>query len=193
MARPREFDTDKALEAAMQAFWQKGYTATSMADLMDAMGLQKGSIYKAFGNKHALYLTVLRNYLQKGFFSLKSHMEQASTPLAAIEAFLNSAVRTCAVSPQKGCFAINSVVELGPHDDETLQCLNDHFANIKQLVADTIQAGQTQQLIRTDTPAAELAEYLVTVQMGIVSSSKHQHTVEAKAKVASFALAQVAA
>ncbi|MEM8487054.1 MAG: TetR/AcrR family transcriptional regulator [Bacteroidota bacterium] len=193
MARPREFDIDTALKAAMETFWLKGYTATSMADLMDAMGLQKGSIYKAFGNKHALFLSALRNYLQTAFFSLKSRMDQATTPLEAIEVFLGNAVQTCSMSPRKGCFALNTVVELGPHDDETLQCLNDHFANIRQLVTQTIQAGQAQQLMRSDTPAHELAEYLMTVQIGIVSSAKHAHSVEAKAKVAGFALAQVTA
>ena len=193
MARPREFDIDEALEAAMQTFWLKGYTATSMADLMQAMGLQKGSIYKAFGSKHALFLAALRSYLRGALSSLKSRMAQADTPLEAIQLFLHSAVRTCAMNPDKGCFALNSVIELLPNDNESRQCLDDHFANVKQLVAETVQNGQAQQMLRGDTPAEELAEYLVTVQLGIVSSAKHQHSIEAKDKVASFALAQVTA
>ncbi len=193
MARPREFDIDDALEAAMETFWLKGYTATSMADLMDAMGLQKGSIYKAFGSKHALFLAALRSYMRSALSSLKTRMDQAGNPLEAIEFFLHSAVRTCALNPEKGCFALNSVIELMPNDDESRRCLDDHFSNVKQLVTETVRAGQTQQLLRADTPAEELAEYLVTVQLGIVSSAKHQHAIEAKNKVARFALAQVTA
>ena len=63
VGRPREFDVDKALDAAMQAFWAKGYEATSMADLMAATGLHKGSIYGAFGDKHALFVEALTRYL----------------------------------------------------------------------------------------------------------------------------------
>ena len=59
MARPREFDIDEALSAAMTAFWERGFAATSLADLMDATGLQKGSIYKAFGSKHELFMQAL--------------------------------------------------------------------------------------------------------------------------------------
>ena len=63
MARPREFDIDHVLNAAMHAFWQRGYEATSLADLMEATGLQKGSLYKAFGDKHSLFMQALNRYL----------------------------------------------------------------------------------------------------------------------------------
>lgn len=62
MARPREFDVDKVLDAAMAAFWTKGYEATSLADLTSAMGLSKSSFYKAFGSKRALFLTIMDRY-----------------------------------------------------------------------------------------------------------------------------------
>ena len=63
MSRTREFDTDQVLDAAMQTFWRHGYEATSLADLMDATGLQKGSIYKACGDKHSLFVATLQRYL----------------------------------------------------------------------------------------------------------------------------------
>lgn len=62
MARPREFDTDDALEAAMQVFWQHGYQAASLPDLLDGMGLTRGSLYKAFHDKKNLFLQVLDRY-----------------------------------------------------------------------------------------------------------------------------------
>ena len=62
VGRPREFDLEEALDAAMQAFWAHGYESTSMADLMLAMDLQKGSIYKAFGDKHSLFIQALRRH-----------------------------------------------------------------------------------------------------------------------------------
>ena len=62
MARPHEFDMDVALDATMSAFWTKGYDATSMTDLVRATGLQKGSIYKAFDDKHDLFMKSLTRY-----------------------------------------------------------------------------------------------------------------------------------
>ncbi len=191
MARPREFDIDQALEAAMNAFWTKGYTATSMADLMEAMSLQKGSIYKAFGNKHQLFLAALQHYLSSAFFSLKSRMDQAENPVESLKIFLHGAVETCKLHPNKGCFALNTVIELGPHDPETSTCVEKHFANIRTLVGELVARGQQAGLIRQDTPASDIAEYLITVQLGIVSSSKHQKSIDEKKRVADFALSQI--
>ena len=63
MARPREFDMDEALDAAISTFWTQGYEATSMTDLMEATGLHKGSLYKAFDDKHDLFMKSLSRYL----------------------------------------------------------------------------------------------------------------------------------
>ncbi len=62
MARPREFDIDQALDGAMAVFWTKGYEGSSLADLLDAMGIARGSLYKAFKDKHAIYLAALDRY-----------------------------------------------------------------------------------------------------------------------------------
>ncbi|HRV92857.1 MAG TPA: helix-turn-helix domain-containing protein, partial [Anaerolineae bacterium] len=59
MARPREFDENEVLDKAMDLFWQKGYEATSIQELLTAMGISRGSLYDAFGDKHALFLAVL--------------------------------------------------------------------------------------------------------------------------------------
>ena len=60
MARPKEFHVDEALQSALEVSWRKGYAATSMQDLVAAMGIQKASLYATFGDKHQLYLTALR-------------------------------------------------------------------------------------------------------------------------------------
>ncbi len=62
MARPRQFDEEKVIESLMNVFWEKGYQATSMQDLVAASGLLKGSLYGAFGDKHAMYLAALKHY-----------------------------------------------------------------------------------------------------------------------------------
>ena len=69
VGRPREFDVEQVLEAAMQAFWANGYEGTSLTDLVAATGLMKGSLYQAFGDKHSLFIQTLNRYLQNKLYA----------------------------------------------------------------------------------------------------------------------------
>ncbi len=80
MVRPRKFDLEEALEAAMKAFWEHGYEATSLADLMQAMSLQKGSIYKAFGDKYALFLNAVERYINAVYEFHRIALGEKSSP-----------------------------------------------------------------------------------------------------------------
>ncbi|MEO6684473.1 MAG: helix-turn-helix domain-containing protein, partial [Dyadobacter sp.] len=75
MARKKEFDPEERMEKARDLFWEKGYNATSMEDLVQTMGLNRGSIYDTYGDKHSLYLQCLGNYAAE---KLKEHKEAAS-------------------------------------------------------------------------------------------------------------------
>ena len=92
MGRPREFDMDQALNAAMTAFWTHGYEATSMADLMKVMNLQKGSIYKAFHDKHDLYMQALNRYLDNGLKTMKQGIGKATSPKEGIRFWLKEMI-----------------------------------------------------------------------------------------------------
>jgi AcrR family transcriptional regulator len=117
MARPREFDIDQVLDAAMNTFWTKGYEATSMADLMEAMNLKKGSIYKAFEDKHDLFCKALERYLEGMDKQMREMVETATSPRAGIETWLQKGVEMCqGQGVKRGCLALNTAVELGPHD-----------------------------------------------------------------------------
>jgi TetR/AcrR family transcriptional repressor of nem operon len=106
MARLREFDIDEALEATIEAFWERGYEATSLADLMKVTGLQKGSIYKAFGDKRSLFLKALQCYLDR-VYSLSRQALSNPSPQGAIESWFEH-LSDVAIKPEtsKGCFAV---------------------------------------------------------------------------------------
>jgi TetR/AcrR family transcriptional regulator, transcriptional repressor for nem operon len=174
MARPREFELDEALEAAMGAFWVRGYEATSLNDLMQAMGLQKGSIYKAFGDKHALFLSALRHYLDKMYEAQRETLATATSPRAALQAWLD---RLIEASPAeggscRGCLAVNTLVELGPHDEEARRVLEAHFERVRALVMEQIRRGQEQGEVRRDVDAATFARFLMTVVAGLFGGLK---------------------
>ena len=92
MARPREFDLDEALDGAMNAFWARGYEATSLADLMAATGLAKGSIYKAFDDKHDLFMQALRRYLDNLCRDTSQILEGTASPATGLRQWLTTSI-----------------------------------------------------------------------------------------------------
>lgn len=119
MARPREFDPDTALEGAMQVFWSRGYGATNLPDLLEAMGLTRGSFYKAFGDKRAVYLQVLRRYDVEVIGSAVALLADRALGAGAarILALFEQAFAGSSLS-RRGCLVCNAMVELGPSDAE---------------------------------------------------------------------------
>ena len=115
MARPREFNADDALNGAMEIFWRQGYKATNLPDLLSAMGLTRGSFYKAFHDKRAVYLDVLDLYDESVVQAAVDMLEACDAPSAPeclAQLFSTSA------DPLKGCFICNAMIELGADDEE---------------------------------------------------------------------------
>jgi TetR/AcrR family transcriptional repressor of nem operon len=189
--RPREFDVDVALDAAMQAFWAHGYEATSMADLMAAMDLRKGSIYQAFGDKHTLFLQALSRYLEREADVMASLFATLTHPKHAIEKWLAGAVSVCQCEQSRGCFAVNSVVELGPHDEQVAALLRAHRLRMEKLLAAAIARGQADGDFRRDDSAAALAESLFVFVVGMVATSRGPTTKTRSKRLAASALALV--
>lgn len=171
VGRPREFDMDEALDKAMGAFWLNGYEATSLCDLMEATGLQKGSIYKAFGDKHSLFVRALRRYLDIGFERVSNALGSASTATEAIERWLEMSVGVCSDS-KRGCFAVNAAIELAPHDTQVRRILDRHFRRVNGALADAIERGQASGEFRTDVDPCDGAEFLSVFVSGLAASSK---------------------
>jgi TetR/AcrR family transcriptional regulator, transcriptional repressor for nem operon len=174
MARPREFDIDEALDAAMGAFWVRGYEATSLTDLMQAMGLQKGSIYKAFGDKHALFLSALQRYLDQMYEAHREALAKATSPRAAIQAWLDRLIEAAPAEGGscRGCLAVNTLVELGPHDEQARRLLEAHFERVRKLLMEQIRRGQEQGEVRRDVDAGQCAHFLMTMVAGLLGSLK---------------------
>jgi len=173
MARPREFEIDEVLDAAMNAFWTKGYEATSMADLMEAMNLKKGSIYKAFADKHDLFSKALEHYLAGMDKQMRLMIEAAASPRAGIEAWLRQGVEMCqGQGVKRGCLALNTAVELGPHDDSVAAILRNHHKRMLRMLSETIAHGQEQGQFRSDLEAGQLAQMLLIFGAGMLTTSK---------------------
>ena len=173
VGRPREFDVDEALKAAMEAFWARGYEATSLNDLMAATGLHKGSIYKAFGDKHTLFVTALKRYLEEMRNSKTEILAQAESPLAGLRALAHNMVDLVDDGPcPKGCMAVNALVELAPHDKEVNAIMSDHVERMRSAIEETVSAGQKIGEISRTRPASLIAAMMMTFVAGLGTTMK---------------------
>ncbi len=117
LGRPREFDEDVALAAIMDVFWTKGFESASMAELVRATGLKKGSLYAAFGDKRAMYHKALALYDRTQIDSMVQGLKGAGSPLARIDRFLQAAIgETADQADTRGCFLCNASIDQAPID-----------------------------------------------------------------------------
>lgn len=168
MARPRTFDDDEVIDRAMETFWTHGYTDTSPAQLADATGIGKGSLYNAFGSKRELFDRALRRYDQLGAAAAEDLLSGSGTTRDDIGGFLHALVEMDVQQPiRRGCLAVNTAVELAGHDPEILDAvrrMQDH--SIAVLVTRLEQGRLDGDIDRNADPRA-LAEFLMNTIVGL--------------------------
>ena len=108
MARTREFDREEALDRAMHVFWDKGYEATSLSDLLDAMGIARQSLYDTFGDKHALFLEALDRYETHRLGQLQSCLETAPSVTRAFRDMFEGLVDESESVKRRGCMGVSA-------------------------------------------------------------------------------------
>lgn len=168
MARPREFDEVTALEAAMECFWHRGYEATSVRDLADKMGISAPSLYNAYGDKHALFVQALEHYLDHSARALIKRLENSLPPKQAVRRFIEEIIeRSVNDCERRGCFLINSALEVAPHDRELGALIADRLAEIEAFFYRSIKMAQAQGAVPTNRVAKDLARLLLGVLLGI--------------------------
>lgn len=139
MARKREFDEDIVLDALRDVFWQYGYEGTSYAQIMSATGLQKGSLYAAFGDKKSLYHKAISRYESAAVSSAVKMLRDASRPGEKRIGLLMQALVNDAETPQGrwGCLLCNAATDMAPFDPD----IEDKVMTIKNRVKDAIKVA----------------------------------------------------
>ncbi|HEY6839294.1 MAG TPA: TetR/AcrR family transcriptional regulator [Geobacteraceae bacterium] len=166
--RPLAYDPDQVLDAAMQIFWQHGYEATSMQDLLAAMGLSKSSLYQAFGGKKELFIRCINRYCEGMSAGLRSLFDEAKSGLAFIEAvLLKSAAEARHPDMRRGCLLMNTATEFAQKDAEIAARVATGFEGLRGLLTAAILRGQQEGEITADVEADALASYLVSSLGGI--------------------------
>jgi TetR/AcrR family transcriptional repressor of nem operon len=168
MARPKSFDRDWLLDQAMDVFWAKGYEATSIQDLVDATGINRGSLYATFADKSALYRAALERYCAKVLAPRLADLDRDRPVKDAVRRLFERLVCDAVENgDRRGCMVANAAVELGGDDAAVGECicsnLNQVEARLQAALARAQQAGE----LPVDRDCAALARFLVNSLHGL--------------------------
>lgn len=187
VGRPREFDEQRVLDSAMDAFWRKGYEATSLSDLCACTGLNKGSLYQSFGDKHSLFMRALEHYADTEFRQIAAVAFEHDSPIENVRAVMHSVVDH--TSNETGCMMINSLVELAPHDEDVLAFLQRLRDQRMRMMTDLVDKAQRAQEITLSEPAEDIAVRLMVTLAGLATVVKGFMDVEQAHRVVDGAIA----
>ena len=174
MPRKKEFDVDTVLNSAMEAFWARGYEATSLNDLLDCMKIQRASLYNAFGDKHSLFLNALRRYdAVYRQTEVAKRMKTASPRQAILDLFQDVVTVVVEHGARNGCFLINTALELSPHDPEVAEVVRKALTHMEhKFFRKMIEKGRAMGEIAKSVMPAPTARALLSLLIGLIVLSR---------------------
>lgn len=173
IGRPREFDSDQALRAAMQVFWSKGYEATSLTDLIEAMKISKSSFYQTFQGKHQLFENCIVHYQDRFISDMTDALEKAKTGRAFIEKTFNEmADKAKPNCDRRGCLIVNCVSEFAQKDPVIAALITKSIQKITDVFLTAIKRAQQEGDISKNKNPRPLARYLLSSMHGLTAMVK---------------------
>lgn len=165
MGRNVEFNECEIIEKAMNVFWEKGYHATSMQDLVDAMQINRSSLYNTIGDKHCLFIKCVTTYAEAG---LRETKEKVAKEKSALQALVNIIRDKAAwvVDCEKGCLGVKTIFEIAPEDVEVRKVLSRNNEIYLELMSGIIQKAIDDGELDTGEDASLMAEYILTTFTG---------------------------
>lgn len=168
MARTKEFDPEVALQRALELFWERGYEATSMADLVEHLGVARASLYATFGGKHDLYLKAFDRYLRTRDPSPVEVLSQPGPVLPAVrklvELYAEESVRD---ERRRGCLIVNAATERLPGDAAVARKVESSWDGLEVALTSALTRAQAQGELARDADPAALARFLLVLLQGL--------------------------
>ncbi|QXO16312.1 TetR/AcrR family transcriptional regulator [Vibrio ostreae] len=166
MARKCNFDRDQKLTQAMELFWQRGYAHTAISDLIDALQINRFSLYNTFGDKQQLYYEALDKYLQSVSFPALAELQKPQASLSEIEHFLRQFAelqrqRSC------GCFMQNALVEHAGEDERVLERGHQLFDHLTEVLTQALANAVASGAVTGNLAPAALASLILTQMQGM--------------------------
>jgi TetR/AcrR family transcriptional repressor of nem operon len=166
MARTKEFDPDDVLRRAMDLFWERGWDNTSMADLVDHLGIGRASLYSTFGSKRDLYFQALNRYLEMTGPHIIRPLSEPGPVLPAIEALIDRFAEESSES-NLGCMVANTAVELAARDSEAARVVDESWTHLEVSLTAALTRAQAQDELARDKDPRAIARLLLVLFQGM--------------------------
>jgi len=167
MARNIEFNRDEVLGSAMETFWRKGYSLTSIPNLVEATKLNPGSIYATFKSKEGLFLETLDLYGQRSLNTLQLTIKGADSPLTGIKNFFTAIASKCTDDEQHGCLLVNTLLELSSHNPTIQAQANKQLKAVEAELYNTLEEAQKAGELSKSADPKALSKYLMVNIWGL--------------------------
>jgi len=168
MARTKDFDENEVLAKAIQLFWLRGYSGTSMQDLVDHLGISRSSLYDTYTDKHTLFLRALESYQDAGAARISNIIGNSASARETIKKLLELVTTELLDDKQqRGCFLVNAEVEVAPHDAEVgaLICKNDQ--QLEAAFYQVIKKGKESGEIKRTEDERSLTRFIFNAMKGM--------------------------
>ena len=173
MSRPRAFDNDAVLDAAIECFWRRGLAATSVRDLASQMGINGPSLYNAFGDKRRLFAEALERYAQQSMRERITRIEAKYTGQDAIKVFFKEVISRSLSDPdRRGCLIVNSALEVAPHDKELQLVISAYLKEIESFFGRCLGAADREGALPGSVDVADAARLFLGILLGIRVASR---------------------
>ncbi|MGY4688808.1 TetR/AcrR family transcriptional regulator [Salibacterium sp. K-3] len=173
MARPKEFDETQVLDRAVDIFWELGYEGTSVQVLLKHLGIGRQSLYDTYGGKRDLFFSALKHYDRQ--HDIVDILEKTDSGKEAIIRAFDQLIQTVTdEKPSKGCFMVNTAVELAPHDPEVSKFIENRGERTELAFQHALIRAQEQgELSRRHQDLKATARFLNSARNGVVVTSKN--------------------
>ena len=171
--RPRSFDTEAAVDRAMDVFWSRGYHATALPDLLRATKLSRGSLYAAFGDKHSLFLRTLDRYIADALARMDIEFAPHREPDDGLRTYLAGYIdRTSGANGRRGCLLVATAMELAGRDVDVDLRIGRFFKAMEARVTDALTHAKTAGRLADGVEPASAARILVCFVEGLLVVGK---------------------
>jgi TetR/AcrR family transcriptional regulator, transcriptional repressor for nem operon len=168
MARTKEFNEDQVLDKAIEIFWYKGYNGTSAQDLVNYLGLSRSSLYDTFGDKQKLFVASLKKYQKQSQDQVVQIFEVSENIKESLHSIFKQAViESLEDRITKGCFMVNTSIELAMHDPEISKIVQNNTQLMEDIFTKAMQKGQDLGQISKNMDAKTLARFIFNNYSGI--------------------------
>lgn len=168
MPRAKAFDPELALDRAVELFWRFGYEGTSMAKLLEFMGISRQSLYDTYGDKHSLFLAAVDRYRANLQAQLREILASEDSPLAGIRAVFAWISQAVVETPEhRSCMMANSALELGQRDPEVRERVAEHLRQVEDVFHSTLERARELGELEADCDTRALARFLTNAIHGL--------------------------